>query len=325
MGSAPSLSVVIATHARAASLARTLDAIVDADRGGLVVEVVVVENGPPGGAEAVVNARRQSLPLRYLHHARASKSEAANRAIEAGGLADIVVFTDDDALPERGWLQAVASACRLHAEHDVFGGRIEITWPDGPRPGWATRDAWVRAFAFGEHVLGDAPVAYRGDLFPYGPNWWLRRCVLDQGRRFDPAFGPREGRWFSGEETSFLWRLAQEGTRALHVPDAVVHHAVRPDQLTRRWIRRRAWKEGVGRGALERPLRAGFLRRHPRLWRLEQAGRVGRAAVLYAGTRLRPPTTEATLASIRALRRLGGEVGRFHHESVHRPKDGEAR
>ena len=177
----PTLSVVIATHARAASLARALETIAAADRRGLDVEVVVVENGPPCGVDAIVRARQARLPLRYVHLPEANKAAADNCALDAGGLGEIVVFTDDDVTVDAGWLQAIAAACERWPERSVFGGRIELRWPDVAIPTWAREDAWVRAFAFAQHDLGSEPVAYEGDLFPYGPNWWARRAIFDAG------------------------------------------------------------------------------------------------------------------------------------------------
>ena len=311
--------MLVATHRRRDVLAETLEAIARIDLEGLGPEVVVVENGPPDGAEEVARAASARMPVRYLHEPVANKNLALNRALDAGGLGAIVVFTDDDVVPARGWLRGVADACRRFPDRSVFGGRVEVLWPPGPVPGWARDDPYVRGFAFGHHDLGPVPAEYEGGLLPYGPNWWTRRARIDDGWRFDAAFGPRAGRWVSGSETELLFRLAAAGHPPLFVPDAVVGHRVRPEQITPRWVRGRALAEGAGRAWLDRVPRAAFRRRHPRLWRLEQGGRVARAALAYLGTRLRGRTDAAVSASVRAARRLGAE-----RERLRLPPGGEA-
>ncbi len=308
MTSPPDLSVVVATRGRPRALARLLDAL---SPGAGTREVVVVENGTPSGARDVVAARRSTLALRYLHRSRPGKSAALNRALDEGGLAPVVAFVDDDVVPRPGWADAVLAATARRTDRHVFGGKVEVRWPAGPLPAWATDDPWIRAFGFGYHDpgIGDAP--YRDGLFPYGANWWCRRALFERGFRFDPRRGPGAGRWRVGEDTHFLWRLARDGFPAIHVPDAVVAHTVRRDQLRPAWIRHRAFLEGMSRAPLERPPRAAFLRRHPRLWRIEQAARVGRALLAYTAGRLRPPSDAAVMGSARAARRLGADLARL--------------
>jgi hypothetical protein len=47
-----------------------------------------------------------------------------------------------------------------------------------------------------------------------------------------------------GSEAEFLKRLKQRGYRFIYVPTAKAGHVIRPDQISVRWLRRRAFRAG---------------------------------------------------------------------------------
>src|SRR5579884_2438006 len=111
----PTISVIICTRNRAASLALTLDMLADADRHQISAEIVVVDNGSEDNTRFVVESYSPSIPIRYLVEPRQGvfgKSHSLNRALEAGGLGDIIAVLDDDMSPHKDWFQGVAAACR---------------------------------------------------------------------------------------------------------------------------------------------------------------------------------------------------------------------
>jgi glycosyltransferase involved in cell wall biosynthesis len=98
----PTVSVVICTRERPADLARALDAVRSLQPPPL--ETIVVDNAPTSDATREVVARAEFA--KYVREDRRGLDAARNRALrEARG--DIVAFTDDDAVPEPGWLQGL--------------------------------------------------------------------------------------------------------------------------------------------------------------------------------------------------------------------------
>lgn len=117
-------SVVIATRDRPERLRLCLEALAQ-QRTDRVYEVVVVDDGgePPVGASDVAAFPR----VRLLRAAGRGPAAARNLGVrEARGA--VVLFTDDDVLPERGWLEA---ACRfLDARPSSVGvGGITVSPP----------------------------------------------------------------------------------------------------------------------------------------------------------------------------------------------------
>jgi glycosyltransferase involved in cell wall biosynthesis len=224
----PDISVIFATYNRADMLRQTLEAMTRLDLQGLNVEFVVVDNNSNDNTGQVIDSFKDRLPVVHLFEPRQGKNRALNHALNAVELGDIVVFTDDDVVPCEDWLHQIAACCKRWPEYSVFGGKIDPIWPKGVKiPTWARESQDLQAVVFGIHNLGDADMAY-GDIppFPFGPNFWVRRGVFSDGRRYDESIGPKPGSFRMGSESSFLLKLAADGFGALYTPKAAVGHHI---------------------------------------------------------------------------------------------------
>jgi glycosyltransferase involved in cell wall biosynthesis len=72
-------------------------------------DIVVADNGSLDGTAELLSAAEKRLPLVRVFEPRRGKSRALNAAIRSaeGGL---LVFADDDIIPEPGWLSALYNA-----------------------------------------------------------------------------------------------------------------------------------------------------------------------------------------------------------------------
>ena len=124
----PRISVVIPSYARPALLRRCLAALSAQTLPREHYEVIVVDDGSPLPLDDVAAACRGPLDLTLLRQRNAGPGAARNRgaAIARG---ELLAFTDDDCLPDRGWLEAMA---RQHAATpaDLLGGRVVNHDPD---------------------------------------------------------------------------------------------------------------------------------------------------------------------------------------------------
>jgi GT2 family glycosyltransferase len=253
-------SVIICTLNRSEELKRSLRAL-EAQTGVAPeqVEILVVDNGSTDATPTVVKEfRRYSrYPLRWCVEERLGLSNARNRGVTEARH-EVVVFLDDDALPEPGWLAAHLDALGQSGA-DCIGGRITLAW-EAPRPTWLhpSLDPFLGLLDLGEER--SSFVFPRN--YPNGGNIAFRRAVFDKVGLFDPALGVRPGRAVGSEETDLCYRLEQAGGRLLYEPRAHVKHPVPASKLTKRWFRRRAYHAGrtaclvetkhLGRGSLLR-------------------------------------------------------------------------
>ncbi|MEJ2504624.1 MAG: glycosyltransferase family A protein, partial [Gemmatimonadota bacterium] len=127
----PPHDVLIATHGRARLLARTLDSLIEAELPSTMRRVLVVENGPPSGAEDVCRARADRLPLDYMHVAEGNKSRALNtgvQALEPG----LIYFVDDDVRVSPHGPEAYVDAAARYGPGHHFGGPVHVDRDDEP-------------------------------------------------------------------------------------------------------------------------------------------------------------------------------------------------
>ena len=306
----PDLSIVVATFQRSVSLRRTLDGIRSAARAGLSLEIVVVDNADCADTRRVCDEARgemgDGLSLRYLIAPVAGKNRALNRALNEPGLGRIVAFTDDDTDPDPAWLGEIAATCARWPDDSVFGGRIDVVWPDGVPPGWA-RDARVQELGFAAHAPLASEAPYPPGRVPFGPNFWVRREVFEAGHRFDERIGPNPDDRILGDETQFLRGLVAAGYRIVFNPAACVGHRVQRQAIEPGVVRRRAYDLGRGipheRGLPRREL----LERSPLMWTVLRRALVLRDRIRVAFTRPLPGVAPA----LDALRALG-----FNEESL---------
>ena len=230
----PDISVIICTYNRRDSLRLTLESLAEADREGLRVDLIVVENTRPCGAEEVCKQFSRSLPIRYYFEPRPGKYFSLNRALDSGSLGELVVLLDDDMSVDRGWFQGIRSISERYPDYDYFTGRTLIAWPDEEVPKWA-HHRFLRPWAFSVIDLGEQDLPVKPGQWLSGNHYWFRSRVLEDGRRF---------RDFWGAESNFNLQLAEDGYRGMIAADAVATHRIQPDLLKREVIWERAKKCG---------------------------------------------------------------------------------
>lgn len=267
------ITVLIATHNRAAMLTNTLSAMMQVNRAALAVEWVIADNNSTDTTRRVIREFEKQMPLRYVFESRAGKNCALNRALSEAELGKIVVFTDDDVVPDPEWLQAIAGAVKRHPSVDVFGGRIDPMWPGHSIPSWAM-SRMALDIGFCAHDHGDRDLLYPAGTYPFGANLWLRRSVFEDGRRYNERIGPRPTNRIMGSETSLLQQLESEGYVMMYVPSARVGHRIQPCEMSVKALLRRAYRHGRSRPYLRGLPHADLLRRHPLLWRVRRVGGV---------------------------------------------------
>jgi len=247
------LTVIFSTRDRADALPRVLDAFaaLRAPPGGW--RLVVVDNGSGDGTPDVLDGYAGRLPLVAAREPVPGKNRALNRGL--GHLeGDLAVLTDDDVLPDPDWLVRLRAAAAAHPEASMLAGAIRPEWP-GPLPAWLDADRLDFGVLYSAQALPAGPC---GADRVWGPNMAVRAELFRAGVRFVEDVGPDASRRFyaMGSETELTRRLAADGHAARFVPEAVVRHIVRPEQVTVGWVLDRAYRYGLGySGAPARRLR----------------------------------------------------------------------
>ncbi|MGH1351611.1 MAG: glycosyltransferase [Methyloligellaceae bacterium] len=296
-----SMSIIIATFNRSESIRETLEGMCQLDLEGLDPVFIIIDNNSKDDTAEVIKSFSDRINVEYLFEPEAGKNKALNRALTEGTLKDILVFSDDDVTPQKGWLQGVAKSAAEHPDYQVFGGRIDVTWPCENPPEWVhTPD--LLDWGYCRINFGDKPVVWPDNHYPGGPNFWVRKEVLEGGRLFDVALGPTSKRRIMGGETQFLIKMKQDGYKTIYIPDAVLNHRIQPHLITPEGIRKRALYLGRTGPNINGFTRKELYDRFPNVWRALRFTSAMRYWVNYWLAMLHFNETTRVLKSIQAVR-----------------------
>lgn len=256
----PALGVIVPTHNRRELLLGLLRALKAQSLPPGAFDVAVVCDGcDDGTAEAALEAAgpggpAEGLWLTVVEQTRSGAASARNRGL-AATMAPLLVFLDDDMIPDPGCLAAHAAAHGAHPGALVLG-HMPVS-PLSPRSfltegldGWAAR----------RHDRLKAPGAV--------PRWTdvltghlsIGRPAFGRVGGFDPSF--TAGGTFGGEDVEFGWRAVEAGVPLVYAPDAIAAQVyVKTFRALARDIR-----EGARAGA-------AIAVKHPRSAEGERAGR----------------------------------------------------
>lgn len=167
---------------------------------------------------------------------------------------DLVVFLDDDAVPEPEWLELLLAPFD-DPDVVVTGGAATPRWSEGTeRPvtlpiGSSTRGEldWVVGCTYTGQPTELAPV--RNVM---GCNMAFRAVVFQAAGLFGEDLGRVGTVPYGCEETELCIRATEAipGSRILFEPRSLVRHRVSPDRLTWRYLLRRCYAEGISKAAV---------------------------------------------------------------------------
>jgi glycosyltransferase involved in cell wall biosynthesis len=229
MAVAPAISVVIASHNRRRLLTRLVTAL-EAQEGAPAFEVIVVDDASTDATadELARLAAETHVPLVPVRLDSNRGPAAARNVGWQRASAPLIAFTDDDCVPQPGWLAALAA--RMQSA-DVVQGR---TLPDP--------DQLAHRNAFSHSILVEDEWG-----FYEACNMGYRRTVLERLDGFDESF-----RRPFGEDTDLAWRARSAGASIAFEPGALVLHDVRRQSYVEH-LRDLKRREGVVRAMKRNP------------------------------------------------------------------------
>jgi GT2 family glycosyltransferase len=199
------VSVVIPTYRRPDLLARVLGALAAQGFPADAFEVLVADDAASDATRRQVEefAATARPAVRYLpvtgHHGPAAARNVGWRAARGA----VVAFTDDDTIPDRGWLAAGLAALEATGAA-AAPGRTIVPLPENPTD-----------------YERDASGLERAEFIT--ANVFCRRDVLQSLGGFDERFAAA---W--REDSDLHFRLLSAGHAIARADDAIVVHPVRP-------------------------------------------------------------------------------------------------
>jgi GT2 family glycosyltransferase len=205
MNAPPTLSVVVPTYQRCASVQRLLAALGRQSLPAEDFEVVVVDDGSTDGTGAALQAMRTPYALRVQVQPNRGRASACNAGVRAGR-GEIVLLLDDDMEPTAGLLAAHRDAHAGYPRRGVLGA---VPVPVGAASSATAR--WVGT-RFNHHLTKLAQPGHPIDVRSfYSGNFSIRRAVLAEVGGFDETF-----REYGNEDVELAVRLLGAGVALVY-------------------------------------------------------------------------------------------------------------
>ena len=228
-------TVIVCTYNRAESLRDTLRTLrAQKTSPSRSWEVVVVDNNSNDHTYRVVEEVQREWPLlRYEFEQAQGLSHARNHGI-AVAQGDVLLFTDDDVLPEPDWLETTLAGMDKY-QADACGGYIAPIW-ESPPPSWLTERFYgflaVRTDRADDYLIADTSHT------PFGANMAFRKAVFERVGLFDTSRGRKGKVLASGEDGEMFERILAAGLKVMFIGGSRVHHKVEGFRLSKRYFRR---------------------------------------------------------------------------------------
>lgn len=233
------ITVVIPTFRRRDGLLRALEAVRAQHHG----EIVVVDNATPPTVDPVEG-------VEVVHERTPGASAARNRGI-ADARGDVVVFVDDDVVPQPGFVDALVSPI-ADGRADATGARIVLD-PTVPRPRWF--DDGLAPYLTEWDVGPTRRLGSREFFVTAGCA--VRTRLLREIGGFEERLGPSGRAHLVNDDVRLCQRLHARGARLWYVAEAVAVHELPPDRLRPGYVLRRAYAQGRSDWLTDEVVRAG--------------------------------------------------------------------
>jgi GT2 family glycosyltransferase len=233
----PRVSIVICTYGKAAFLDEVLEGI--AEQSYKNFEVIVVDNNPQPLCQT-------QNGYRVLHCAAPGLSAARNFGIVHTD-SDIVAFLDDDAIPDKKWLEKMVQGFELYS-CDMAGGTVSLHLEREPK--WLSPK--VRAY-LSELLYKGEDI---GELVPpryiVGANMALTREAITKYGLFEDGAGRMGAKLISSEDSEMTRRIANAGGRISFIAKSKVVHMIPASRTSFSYLAKRAWWQGISDALLDR-------------------------------------------------------------------------
>jgi glycosyltransferase involved in cell wall biosynthesis len=248
-------SVVIPTAGSAEFLKQTLASLLPMLKEAHLTDVVVVENGPQTGTEAIVGHFLRTIDsdiarrIRYVHEDVPGLLAGRHRGVfETDG--DIVSFLDDDVIvSERLYSGLLAGFSDTSVQ--LVGGPARPIFLSLP-PDWLVDfvekndDTGFMMTYMSLIDLRQERITNVEPNYIWGQNLHIRREVLYELGGFHPDIVPTEFARFGGDgETGLTMKFAKAGFRADYLDAVAIRHVIPSNRMTIDFVEKRSFYDGV--------------------------------------------------------------------------------
>jgi len=237
------ISAIVCTLSRASYLAKAVESLVNQTYPKEHYEIIVVDNGSTDNTREVVEQFSQFARIRYIYEPVKGLSRARNTGWQAAS-GKYVAYLDDDAIACPHWLEKMMEAFETAEPRPAStGGKAVPLW-ESERPAWL-EDRMLGAYAivdWGDRARFLKPSSPEHHV---GCNVAYNREVLEGCGGFNVNLGRKGRNLLSNDENLIRQYMDSHGLGIYYDPEILVDHLVPKERLTRRFMLRRYFWQGI--------------------------------------------------------------------------------
>jgi glycosyltransferase involved in cell wall biosynthesis len=241
------ISAIICTHNHSRYLIKAIRSLLDQSLHKSLYEIIVVDNCSIDDTKKVVlGACAKINNLEYVYEPVLGLSQARNTGWKKAK-GKYVAFLDDDAIANRYWLEKILLTFNtLNPSPGVVGGKVVPLW-ESRRPDWIS-----------DNLLGfytvvdwsDSAIILDDKQWLAGANISFPKHILKSLGGFKTELGRKGKKLLSNEEILIQKKIEKIGCKIYYSPDIVVQHHIPCSRVTKKWLIRRIYWQGISNSVL---------------------------------------------------------------------------
>ncbi len=242
-----SISVIVPTHNRVEYLCHVLNSLIAQTLSKSDYEIIVVDNCSSDSTRQVIKSDFGRVSnLQYYVELQLGLNYARNFGWQNAN-SHYVAYIDDDAIAEADWLEKIVRVFeKTVPQPDCVGGVVMPIW-ETSCPSWFPNELlslltivdWKTPKYLGPHER------------LVGANFAFKRTIIESVGGFHPRLDRRGSSLISGGDSFIQTLMDDNGYSRYFDPNIVVHHHVPATRLTRQWLLRRGYWQGVSEIMME--------------------------------------------------------------------------
>lgn len=246
------ISVIVPSRNRGELVDKFLRCIQNQTLSSSSFEVLIIDNGSTDNTEEIVKKYKKDslINIKYFYEDKPGLHNGRHLGFKMSS-GNILVFADDDILPNPKWLQSIHESF-LRSDVMMVGGDnlpdFEADPPHWLNALWKRKDkdsiqsVWMLSII----NFNKTQVCEIHPSQIWGCNFSIRRSVLNETEGFHPDGMPDEQILFRGDGECYVTNyVAKKNYKCLYHPEAYVSHLVTKNRMTFNYIRKRGFNEGI--------------------------------------------------------------------------------
>jgi glycosyltransferase involved in cell wall biosynthesis len=236
------ISAIVCTLNRANYLRKALQSLVSQTLDMNLYEILVIDNCSTDNTKQVATEEFAQIPnLSYLFEPVLGLSQARNTGWQ-NAIGKYVAYLDDDAIASPQWLEKILEVFEtVQPQPACVGGKVTPIW-EAPKPDWLP-DKLLNYFTMADY--SETPIFLSHAQFNVGANIAFPKWIFEKVGAFQTGLGRTNKKLLSMEENLFQEKIREMGHLCFYHPDISVQHHIPVSRLTKNWLLRRLYWEGI--------------------------------------------------------------------------------